>query len=161
MVWKQYNCINRLGMLIHDIPECKLSFAGKRLFILWFQVYLQTLLGGVQECFYEKKLKKKYLKCGCIYVRYEKAKWLSLGLLVMGLVVGVTGAFLQEGTVLYNILLLLTLLFLAGGVVIGVVWARCPCCGRRLFVNMLRWKSCPKCGRPLQQKLKFDPSVKK
>lgn len=111
--------------------------------------------------FYEKKLKKKYLKCGCIYVRYEKAKWLSLGLLVVGLVVGVTGAFLQEGTVLYNILLLLTLLFLAGGVVIGVIWARCPCCGRRLFVNMLRWKSCPKCGRPLQQKLKFDPSVKK
>lgn len=110
---------------------------------------------------YEKELKKKYLKCGCIYVRYEKVKWLSPGLLVVGLVIGVTGAFLQEGTVLYNILLLVTLLFLAGGVVIGVVWARCPCCGRRLFVNMLRWKSCPKCGRPLQQKLKFDPSVKK
>ncbi len=85
-----------------------------------------------------------------VEMKFETAKYTSLGLLIAGLVIGVTGAFLaEEGTFIYTLVLAVTVALLAAGILVGTIWARCPYCGKRLFINMLKWKSCPKCRHSL------------
>lgn len=83
-------------------------------------------------------------------MKFETAKNTTLGLLLSGLAIGVLGIFLcEEGSAMYNLTIVATLVLLAGGCLVGAIWARCPYCGKHLFVNMLKHKTCPKCRRAL------------
>ncbi len=85
-------------------------------------------------------------------MKFETAKYTALGLLLAGLAVGVSGIFLvEEGTPLYTFTLTITVALLCAGIAVGAVWARCPHCGKHLFINMLKWKTCPKCRRALYE----------
>ena len=89
------------------------------------------------------------------YMKFKTAKYTVLSLLLAGLAVGVSGVFLvEEGTSLYTYALTITMVLLCAGIVVGAVWARCPHCGKHLFINMLKWKTCPQCGRGLIEEKK-------
>ena len=86
-------------------------------------------------------------------MKLSMAKATTLGLLLAGLAIGLTGQFtLDEGTQMYVVTEVLTLVLLAGGIAVGAIWARCPYCGKSLFMNMLKWKNCPRCNRALTDK---------
>ena len=88
-------------------------------------------------------------------MKFKTAKYTVLSLLLAGLAVGVSGVFLvEEGTSLYTFTLTITMVLLCAGIVVGAVWARCPHCGKHLFINMLKWKTCPQCGRGLTEEKK-------
>ena len=83
-------------------------------------------------------------------MKFETAKYTTLGLLLGGFVIGVLGPFLcEKGSSMYNFTLVATLALLVAGCLVGAIWARCPYCGKHLFVNMLKHKTCPKCRRAL------------
>ena len=72
------------------------------------------------------------------------AKVLSMASLLLGLAVGLLGHFLlEEGTSSYLLAEILTALLFIAGLLIVVVWCRCPHCGRRLFYKMFQIKVCP------------------
>lgn len=89
------------------------------------------------------------------------AKYLSIGLLLAGLVIGCAGVFLlTEGTAAYIATEVLMLALLVIGIVIAAVWGRCPNCGYHLFYKMMKWKECPNCRKKIDERLKYTPKAK-
>ena len=69
---------------------------------------------------------------------------------------GLLGHFLlEEGTSSYLLAEILTALLFIAGLLIVVVWCRCPHCGRRLFYKMFQLKVCPGCKRRLDDKDRY------
>ena len=86
-------------------------------------------------------------------MRFERIKYTVFGLLITGLVIGLLGAFLyEEGSVQYTIAAVLAAVMLIAGILTGILGARCPYCGKVLFVKMLKLKKCPRCGKKLDER---------
>ena len=83
------------------------------------------------------------------------AKVLSMASLLLGLAVGLLGHFLlEEGTSSYLLAEILTALLFIAGLLIVVVWCRCPHCGR-WSAPPWPWSEdavrfCPRCGTRLE-----------
>lgn len=97
---------------------------------------------------------KKFV--GVRYMKLGTAKILSMASLLLGLAVGLLGHFtLEEGTSTYLLVEIITVLLFAAGLLIVVLWCRCPHCGRRLFYKMFQLKVCPGCKRRLDDKGRY------
>ena len=94
---------------------------------------------------------------GVRQMKLGTAKVLSMASLLLGLAVGLLGHFLlEEGTSSYLLAEILTALLFIAGLLIVVVWWRCPpYCGRRLFYKMFQLKVCPGCKRRLDDKDRY------
>lgn len=93
---------------------------------------------------------------GVRQMKLGTAKVLSMASLLLGLAVGLLGHFLlEEGTSSYLLAEILTALLFIAGLLIVVVWCRCPHCGRRLFYKMFQLKVCPGCKRRLDDKGRY------
>lgn len=93
---------------------------------------------------------------GVRYMKLGTAKILSMASLLLGLAVGLLGHFaLEEGTSTYLLVEIITVLLFAAGLLIVVLWCRCPHCGRRLFYKMFQLKVCPGCKRRLDDKDRY------
>lgn len=83
-------------------------------------------------------------------MKLGKARSLTLILLLAAMTIAVAAAFLTtEGSPEYTVSLIFVIVLFCAGLGTAFLWGRCPNCGKRLFVNLLRAARCPKCGKPL------------
>ena len=94
-------------------------------------------------------------------MKFGKVKILTLALLLAGLAIAVAAGFMtKEGSPEYTWSLVLVCLLFASGLAVSLIWARCPHCGKRLFVNFLRLSRCPRCGKELDSEGRYRPAGK-
>lgn len=90
------------------------------------------------------------------------AKAFTLGSLMLGLAVGLFGFFfLEEGSTVYIYAEIVTALLFAAGIIIAVVWGRCPFCGKLLFYKLFKLNICPRCKRRLDSNGKYASGKRK
>ena len=77
----------------------------------------------------------------------ELAKKLAVATLICGV-----GGFVASGadSTLQFVLIALTFVFCICAVYVVVRYCRCPHCGKRIFLGVLKVKTCPACHRDLE-----------
>lgn len=86
-------------------------------------------------------------------MKFSTAKYLVLSILLFALALGFVGLFVfEEGTRQLVILEIICVSLLGVGIVIGILWCRCPYCKKSLFIRMFKYTRCPKCNRRLVDK---------
>ena len=77
---------------------------------------------------------------------------------MLGLAVGLAGHFfLAEGSTAYLFAEIVTAALFIAGILVVIIWCRCPFCGRHLFYKMFQLKVCPQCKRRLDEKSRYVP----
>lgn len=84
-------------------------------------------------------------------MKFKTAKKVMLVLLLAAFVIAAVGTlFIEQDSSLYDIALAVVIALTVLGLSVGAIWSKCPHCGRRLFLKMMKWKKCPNCGHPLK-----------
>lgn len=80
---------------------------------------------------------------------FEYGRKMAKSCVLFAVVLCVLGLFMPQGTYLQVILIAATLAMLAATVVVMYKFCRCPYCGKRIMLGVLRVKFCPRCRRSL------------
>lgn len=80
---------------------------------------------------------------------FEYGKNISKYCVIFAIALCVLSLLVPQGTYLQVILIAATLAMLVATVVVMYKFCRCPYCGKRIMLGVLRVKSCPRCRRSL------------
>lgn len=80
---------------------------------------------------------------------FEYGKNISKYFIIFAILLCVASLLVPQGTYLQGIMIIATLALLVATVVVLYKYCRCPYCGKRIMMGVLRVTSCPRCRRSL------------
>lgn len=80
---------------------------------------------------------------------FEYGKNISKYCVIFAIALCVLSLLVPQGTYLQVLFIAATVVMLAATVVVMYKFCRCPYCGKRIMLGVLRVKSCPRCRRSL------------
>lgn len=80
---------------------------------------------------------------------FEYGKKMSKNCVIFAVALCVMSLFMPRNTYLQGIFIVATLALMVTAVVMMYKYCRCPYCGKRIMMGVLRVKACPRCRRNL------------
>ena len=93
-------------------------------------------------------------------MKFDKARRLTMTLVVLGLICCVLAAILSDGSGLFLLLLVGGVVLFLAGLGVCVAWCRCAHCNRVIFRKLMVLQECPFCKHDLVTGLKRKKNKK-